>query len=190
MLYLVTGGSASGKSEYAEQLAVRKHRFAYPDGKLYYIATMYPYDRECHARIKKHQDMRRDKGFSTIECYVQLEKINPQKGDVLLLECMSNLLANEMYQEGGRIRLRGEAGDAQLQKAVIEPVLGLARKAGSLIVVTNEVFSDGMNCEETMREYLRMFGRVNTVLAQHAAAVAEVVCSIPVCHKGKEYLAI
>ena len=68
MLYLVTGGSGSGKSEYAEKLAVHlRERLGSEAGRLYYVATMYSYDRECDKRIARHRLMRRDKGFSTIE---------------------------------------------------------------------------------------------------------------------------
>lgn len=185
MRYLVTGGSGSGKSEFAEKLAVSKHQSEHLNGKLYYIATMYPYDEECHARIRKHQHMRKDKGFTTVECYTHLEELTVGREDVILLECMSNLLANEMYQEKGRISLRGKDADLQLEQAILEPILQLERQAGCLIIVTNEVFSDGAVYEEETMEYLRLLGKINTFLASDADAVVEVVCSIPVYHKGE-----
>ena len=51
MLILVTGGSASGKSEYAEQGITMLHK-----GKntLLYLATMQPYGEEGAARLEKH----------------------------------------------------------------------------------------------------------------------------------------
>ena len=61
MVSLVIGGSGSGKSEFAEQLACKT------DGKRYYIATMQPYDEEMWEKIKRHQEVRKDKGFETIE---------------------------------------------------------------------------------------------------------------------------
>lgn len=48
MFTLVIGGSASGKSEYAEQQVM-----ALP-GRRWYLATMEPWDDECVARIAKH----------------------------------------------------------------------------------------------------------------------------------------
>ena len=52
MLILVTGGSASGKSEYAEQCITMLHK-----GKntLLYLATMQPYGEEGAARVEKHR---------------------------------------------------------------------------------------------------------------------------------------
>lgn len=184
MLYIITGGSGSGKSEFAEKIAVSKHQSEYRDGNLYYIATMYPYDEECHNRIRKHQDMRRGKGFQTMECYTHLEEITIGNEDVVLLECMSNLLANEMYRNEGGIKARGRMGDIQLKTAVLEPVLRLEKEAGCLIIVTNEVFSDGVHYEEETTEYIRLLGKINTFLARRADAVVEVVYSIPVYQKG------
>lgn len=56
MFVLVTGGSGSGKSEYAEQTVVQLG--ALPR---LYIATMYPFDEECHRRIQRHQKMRAER---------------------------------------------------------------------------------------------------------------------------------
>lgn len=183
MLYLVTGASASGKSEYAENLARQCH-LARPAGRLFYVATMYPCDEECHARIRKHRLQRQNKGFDTVECYVEPERIAADREDVLLLECMSNLLANEMYLPKGRIRERGSGADAQNRSAIIEPVLQLADRAGDLIVVTNEVFSDGIAYDGETREYIRLLGQINVSLAKRAQQVTEVVCGIPLQQKG------
>ncbi len=148
---------------------------------------MYPSDEECRERIQRHQYMRRDKGFETVECYTHLKKIETNRNDVVLLECMSNLLANEMYRKEGQIMARGEEGEQQMRAAILNEILRLERQSGSLIVVTNEVFSDGTVYEEETREYLRYLGGINTSLTQIADAVVEVVYSIPIYHKGKEY---
>ena len=98
MLILVTGGSGSGKSAFAESVVMGlKTR---PN---LYIATMYPFDEECHRRIARHRLMRRDKGFETLECYTGLKDAKIPSSGTTLLECMSNLTANEMYQENGSI---------------------------------------------------------------------------------------
>ena len=99
MLAVITGGSGSGKSEYAESVATS---LAKRDGlPLYYIATMRPFGAEGMWRVERHRKLRAGKGFETIECYVNLkEQTLPEKG-VVLLECMSNLTANEMFEPEG-----------------------------------------------------------------------------------------
>ena len=71
MVIFVIGGSGSGKSEFAENLAVELQR--QDAGKLVYIATMEPLDEESKKRIRRHQDMRAGKGFETRERYTHLE---------------------------------------------------------------------------------------------------------------------
>ena len=72
MIELVTGGSGSGKSEYAESRAVRIHRKY--GGRLIYIATMMAYDEEAVQKIERHRMMRSGKGFETIECFTGLSE--------------------------------------------------------------------------------------------------------------------
>ena len=71
MLILVSGGSASGKSEFAESLVLQSGC-----DRRYYLATMIPYDEECRRRISRHRKMRAAKGFETIEVPVRLRGIS------------------------------------------------------------------------------------------------------------------
>lgn len=179
MLYLITGGSASGKSEYAEKLATECFH-AGDFEQLHYIATMYPYDGECRKRIARHRHMRREKGFHTIERYTQLSGLKAVAEDVFLLECMSNLLANEMYLPQGGICKRDETAIASADKVILDPLLHLKEMAGALYVVTNEVFSEGTVYDNETDTYLKLLGHINRQLAQNADKVVEVVCGIPV----------
>ncbi len=147
MLHIVYGGSASGKSSYAESFAMSLQG----DGRLLYIATMYPYkwntteiDPETMQRIERHRAMRADKGFDTVECYRHVEHIVAERQDVLLLECMSNLLANEMYLEpdaddGGRPETMSE-----VEKA------GIDGNAGSGVEKTGIAGEAGFEMSKTM----------------------------------------
>ena len=67
MTTLVTGGAASGKSEYAEHLAETAHA-AGRETPLWYIATMTAPDDESRDRVQKHRDRRAGKGYETVEC--------------------------------------------------------------------------------------------------------------------------
>lgn len=171
MFLLVTGGSGSGKSEYAEQMVLRLGTTP-----RLYIATMYPFDEECRQRIRRHRKMRAQKGFETLECYTGLKTAQTAGYGTVLLECMSNLAANELYQEGG-------AGE-QCAQEILEGVQRIRSGCDHLIVVTNEIFSDGIEYEEETRRYQRTLGGINRKLASMADAVVEVVYSIPLIQKG------
>ncbi len=169
MVIFVIGGSGSGKSEFAENLAVELQR--QDAGKLVYIATMEPLDEESKKRIRRHQDMRAGKGFETRERYTHLEGLEVRQDEVLLLECLSNLTANEMFSEKCQGRDAGEVIQAGL--------LHLAEQSRHLIVVGNNVFEDGLNYDGMTREYLRQMARLHQFLGKMADRVVEVVCGVP-----------
>ena len=72
-----------------------------------------------------------------------------------------------------------------MQQMIIKPCLDLG-ELGSLIIVTNEIFSDGMEYAEETERFIRMMGTLNRILAMQADGVAEVVCGIPVWQKGRK----
>ncbi len=162
MFTLVIGGAASGKSEYAEQ-QVMKH-----PGRRWYLATMEPWDDECLVRIAKHRAARARRDFTTVECYRDLPALELPAGGNLLLECLGNLVANELYGP--------EAGGAE---RVLEGVEHLRRTCAHLTVVTNEVFSGGAEYEGDTLRYLENLAWVNRVLARRADRVVELVCGLP-----------
>ena len=74
MFHVVTGGSGSGKSAYAEeQICMLKKKTN--SRHLYYIATMVPYGKETEQKILRHRQMRNGKGFETLECFTDLKKL-------------------------------------------------------------------------------------------------------------------
>ena len=167
VLTLVIGGAASGKSAYAEALVQ-----ALP-GRRVYLATMRPSDAECAARIEKHRRQRAGKGFETVERYVDLAHCALPGEANVLLECMSNLLANELYgPEGGGT------------EAVLTGVYTLLSRCWHLTVVTNEVFSGGSAYDASTLHYLRELARINRALAARADRVIEVACGLPQIWKG------
>lgn len=170
MLHVITGGSGSGKSAYAEEQIVRLGK-----GRRIYIATMFPFDEESHQRIARHREMRKEKNFETLECYTDLAGLAIPAHSHVLLECMSNLVANEMFQEGG-------AGEKTVS-AVLRGIDHLLGQADHLVVVTNEIFSDGIHYDETTERYQQVLGAINQALADRADRVTEVVYGIPLTIK-------
>lgn len=172
MFTLVIGGSASGKSEYAESLLLQSEYLP-----RYYIATMQPFDGECHARIARHRQMRAKKQFETIERYTGLAGlVLPERGDVLL-ECLGNLTANELYGPAG-------AG-AHALEAIVGGVDALLPQCMNLVVVSNEVCADGGGYSEETEAYRRLLAGVNRALADRADRVCEVACGLPYYYKDR-----
>lgn len=172
MFTLVIGGAASGKSAYAENLilcADVKPRF--------YIATMEPSDGESCARIARHRALRAGKDFETVECHIGLDRLRlPYRGAVLL-ECMGNLVANELYHSDGA----GENTEA----AILQGIDALLPQCQELVVVSNEVFSGGQDYQEDTLRYLWTLAAVHRALARRADRVVEMVSGCAVYHKGK-----
>ena len=167
MIVLVTGGSGCGKSTWAEKLIS-----SMPNEKRVYIATMQVYDEESVKRVARHRAQRADKGFATIECEKDLSSVQIEDGSVVLLEDLVNLMANEMFDGGDVDR-------------IVPALEMLAQKCRHLVMVTNDVFSDGIVYTESTQEYLKKLAEINLRAAQIADAVVEVVYSIPVCVKGE-----
>lgn len=170
---LVVGGSGSGKSEFAENYIVALAGTM----RKYYLATMQVYDEEGQRKIERHQRLRAGKGFQTIEQPRNLVQAVPQMqtGEkAALLECMSNLVANEMFTEDG-IRTEYEVAEK-----IAAEVAKLKEQISPFVIVSNNVFEDGVEYEEGTMAYLRAIGAVNVALARMADEVVEVIAGIPV----------
>ena len=180
MIILISGGSGSGKSAYAEDYITALSQ----GGSKYYLATMQILDEEGHTKAARHRMLRKGKGFVTIEqpkdIHLALGKMAAGQGPdgpkprTALLECMSNLVANEMFSEETR-KSRAEVTD----KILFEIGL-LGAGLEHLVIVTNNVFEDGVSYHESTMEYMEAMGQVNEKLAAMADEVTEVVVGIPI----------
>ncbi len=196
MMVLVVGGSGSGKSSYAEKVTVslaqesvkeitKSENTSLSDFKLniakkYYLATMQVFDDEGRKKVERHRNLRSGKGFFTIEQPTRisgaLEKM--EDGDrTVLLECISNLTANEMFSE------KKAMTEIQVTENVIRDIKMLKEQTNHLVVVSNNIFEDGITYDETTTKYIRAMGKINQKLAALADRVVEVVAGIPVTLK-------
>lgn len=169
MITLVTGGSKCGRSRYAEKLLVNSKN------KIY-IATMQPFGEEAYRTIERHRKLRAGKGFVTIEQYTDMEKAEIPRCDGILLECIANLTANEMFSETPADDIPGK---------IMKGITHLSEQTGHLVIVTSQVGSDGIDYSpETMR-YIENMGKINALIADTADNVIECVYGIPVTLKGE-----
>ena len=100
MKVLISGGVKNAKSSYAEDLAIKLSK----NNRLYYLATMVPYDEEDCKRIKLHQMSRIDKGFNTIEVATDIDKVLNEcdNHSTFLLDSLTALVLNEMFKNEGK----------------------------------------------------------------------------------------
>ena len=193
-LFLVTGGAASGKSAFAEELSRRMPR----EGKLFYVATMHAdrTDPETQERILRHRRQRCGKGFETIERERRIAGLTDclRPGDVILLEDLSNLLANEMFpwweeSEGepdlfvdeSRFREDGGAAFSKfIEERVVKPVIEMYRSGISIVAVDNSITEDvprDMNFSTAL--FIAGLMQIQREIGLAADRVYEVVCGIP-----------
>ena len=209
MFTLVIGGSASGKSDYAERHVLSLEG----GGPRIYIATMEPFGEEAQARIARHHAMRRDRGFETIECYRNAGAVRLPENSNVLLEDLGNLAANELFgadlpqaDQGSNLHIDDacepcgadlpQADDgtdpntedisAVLTERIAAGIDSLRAQCSHLTIVTNEVFSGGKEYEGETLTYLRLLAMLNRKLAAGADLVVEVVCGLPDILKGAQ----
>lgn len=170
MLALIIGGSGSGKSAFAEKMVLESG-----DYSRVYIATMEIFDEESKLRVKRHRDMRAHKKFRTIESPTHLEEVMLNDDEVVLLECMSNLVANEMFSPSGRTD--------NVVDIICSGVEKVSKTAKHMVVVTNDVFCDGLDYDESTMDYIEKLGEINCRLGSISDEVYEVVAGVPVRYK-------
>ncbi len=163
-MILVVGRPDSGKSKLAEDMVLELSG----GRRKIYIATMIPFGEEGKRRIEKHRRLREGKSFETVECPVDFGSIRGIEGAVCLLECVSNLVGNEMHKEG-----REGYSPEEIADLVLEEIELLSSRASELVAVTNEFESEDGFDEDT-RKYIEITDLVNKKLLAIADRVAEV----------------
>ena len=172
MKLLLTGGSANGKSTLAEKMALEL------PGPHYYLAAMEPYGPEGLARIARHRASHDRKGFLTIERYRDLDTlILPRRGTVLL-ECLCNLLDNELFPQAGAPVVSGAV------EKILKGLENISNQCEHLLVVTNEVGSDWPGYSLDTLAYRNALGHLNILTETAMDAVVEVVAGVPVLRRG------
>ena len=168
MIFLVVGTSNSGKSSLAEELAVKTG-----DPVRIYLATMKVCDDAGTERVERHRKQRRGKGFVTIESAYNvtdaLTGLEKPMDTTVLLECVSNLVANELYENPERrdlvvhIEKRDEddGGVSLAADEIASQIQKLASMVHNLVLVTNEYDRDGEGYDDSTRLYVRLLCMVN-----------------------------
>ena len=162
---LVTGGSRSGKSKHALELAASYNNKAF-------IATAEATDDEMRARIERHR-RERDPSFRTweepIDLVVALKSL-PGNTEVAVVDCLTVWLGNLFYRE----KINNETCPE------IEAFLGILEAPPChLILVTNEVGMGVIPADTATRLFRDTAGSINQILAELAHEVIFSVSGIP-----------
>ncbi len=167
-IILITGGSRSGKSTYAEQLAL-----SMSDAPVY-LATARIWDEEFRERVRRHQE-RRGPQWTNIEEEKQLSRHN-LAGRVVLVDCLTLWCTNFFFDLDSDV-------DRALAEAKAEFDLFTAQDA-TFILVTNEIGMGGTSDNEIQRKFTDLQGWMNQYAAAQADEVILMVSGIPVKIKG------
>ena len=170
MITLITGGSKCGKSSLAEQI------MDHYNGSKIYIATMQPFGQDAYEAIERHRIMRKNKHYKTIEKYTNIHEIELDKNCSVLLECVGNLCANEMFA-GNEIYFPSDK--------IVNEIRAISESASNLVIVTNQVGSDGIDYSQGTNHYIRELGTINSQLAIISDNVIESIYGIPIVLKGE-----
>ncbi len=167
-IILITGGSRSGKSSYAEQLALEL------SDRPVYLATARIWDAEFRERVRRHQE-RRGPQWTNIEEEKQLSR-HALAGRVVLVDCLTLWCTNFFFD------LQSDV-DRALAEAKAELDRFTAQDA-TFILVTNEIGMGGTSENEVQRKFTDLQGWMNQYAASLADEVVLMVSGIPVKIKG------
>ena len=166
---LILGGARSGKSGFAERLALSRGL------RCVYIATGEAHDDEMADRIARH---RADRGadWHTVEVPINLPATiaHISRNDTaILVDCLTLWLSNIML------------ADHDVEKATDDLLAALAAAAGPVLMVANEVGLGIVPENALARRFRDEAGRMNQRLASHVPHVAFISAGLPIWLKGK-----
>lgn len=169
MQHLVLGGTRSGKSQYAEQLALASNK------EVIYIATGVAGDDEMQARIERHK-ADRPIHWQTIEEPLLLADVIERYANTrhcLLVDCLTLWLSNIMFNAQGEYQ---EDIFLQQKQALLNE---LPYIHADIILVSNEVGSGIIPIDNMSRRFADEAGRLHQQLAQLCSHVTLVTAGLP-----------
>ena len=166
-IFLITGGQRSGKSRYAEQLALQLA----PDPV--YLATARIFDDEFRERVRQHQ-LRRGPQWTNIEEEKALGRFD-FTGRTVLIDCVTLWCTNFFFDLGESVEAARTAIEREFD--------ALTSRDATYLFVTNEIGLGGVAANATQRRFTDLQGAVNQYIAARADRVTLLVSGIPVTIK-------
>jgi adenosylcobinamide kinase/adenosylcobinamide-phosphate guanylyltransferase len=176
-LILILGGARSGKSSFAQNLAMRL------SDEVIYLATAQALDDEMKARIENHRK-ERPRSWLTIERpnkIAQLFEEQPLQAQVVLLDCLTILTTNLLLKVSQDENNPDEKAAAAALEEEMTGLLNVIQQGSAVwIIVSNEVGLGLVPAYPLGRIYRDLLGRANQWLASTADEVYFMVSGIPV----------
>jgi adenosylcobinamide kinase/adenosylcobinamide-phosphate guanylyltransferase len=167
MVYFITGGERSGKSSYAQKLALEL------SSSPVYVATARKWDKDFEKRIERHQS-ERDERWTSIEEEKQISKVD-LKGRVAVVDCVTLWLTNFYTDSKYNVQESLQLAKDEFDKAILIDT--------TLIIISNEI-GMGMHADtEIGRKFVELQGWTNQYIAAKADKVVFMVSGIPVTIK-------
>jgi len=169
-LTLITGGTRSGKSRFAAQLASTW------GSRILYIATCVPADHEMRRRVAAHQRAR-PSHWRTVEAPADpLEAIARTKGRTqgILLDCLTMYVSHLLMQG---------ATDRAIEGRVRRLCTALRTATAPAVIVTNEVGAGVVPDHLLGRRFRDLAGQANQLAARYADEVWLLVAGLPIALK-------
>jgi adenosylcobinamide kinase/adenosylcobinamide-phosphate guanylyltransferase len=178
-IILVTGGSRSGKSDYARK---RGEALAAPRA---FVATCPVVDEETAERIRRHREERSSLLWDTLEEPLDLETViqSATTYRVILVDCLTLWINNLLFQGEQEGKTFSEDDMIARTRDLISACFAIP---GTVILVTNEVGWGIVPENPLARRYRDLVGRCNTTVAAQADEVVLVTAGIPLALKTSE----
>lgn len=161
-IILITGGQRSGKSQQAEQLALKLAE------NPVYLATAHVWDEEFRQRVLRHQE-RRGPQWTNIEEEKFLSR-HELTGRVIVIDCVTLWLTNFFF-ENNEVEQTLEQAKAEFDR--------FTSQEATFIFVTNEIGSGGVSENAIQRKFTDLEGWMNQYIAAKADEVILMVSGIP-----------
>lgn len=174
-IILITGGQRSGKSVYAEQLAL-----SLSDHPIY-MATSRIWDAEFQHRVDLHKE-RRGSQWTNIEEEKFLSR-HDVTGQVVVIDCVTLWATNFFFDLQSTSHHSAQEAAAHVERtlqALKNEFDQFTKQEATFIFVTNEIGSGGVSDNEIQRKFTDLEGWMNQYIAQCANQVILMVSGIPI----------
>ncbi|MGN0047595.1 MAG: bifunctional adenosylcobinamide kinase/adenosylcobinamide-phosphate guanylyltransferase [Bacteroides sp.] len=162
-IVLITGGARSGKSSYAERMALQLA----PNP--IYMATAHVWDEEFRQRVVRHQQARGPEWTNVEEeQYLSRHRV---EGRVVLIDCVTLWCTNFFFHMQGDVQRSLEALKQEFDR--------FTQQEATFLFVTNEIGMGGTSENELQRKFTDLQGWMNQYIASRADEVVMMVCGIP-----------